>query len=106
MVECGDSEAARSLGGTTLAPDGLWRAMVVGGITREIYRLQISMDATIAHRWIGSAPADLGERPDQPAEPSLPWPRTTLMGRPLKRRLTCGRNCRNLECQAKCDRLT
>jgi hypothetical protein len=45
MVECGDAAVADAVAGTALAPDSLAMAGVVGAVARDIYRLQISMDA-------------------------------------------------------------
>jgi hypothetical protein len=45
LVECGDAAVADAVTGTALAPDSLAQVGVVGGIARDVYRLQISMDA-------------------------------------------------------------
>jgi hypothetical protein len=45
LVECGDVGVTDALAGTALASDSLVGAGAVGGVTHDVYRLQISMDA-------------------------------------------------------------
>jgi hypothetical protein len=45
LAECGDARAADAIAGTALGPESLGSAGLVGAVARDVYRLQISMDA-------------------------------------------------------------
>jgi hypothetical protein len=45
LVECGDARVANGVAGTELASSSLARVGVVGSVARDVYQLQIGIDA-------------------------------------------------------------